>query len=328
MSAAISGATLTSPRYRCAHLDYARYSSMKVDKMIASRKLSPIFDQVLRRQNWNVVPEIEKTFPTSVHPTLNAATALAICAYPQSHQLSFNGKAHRYQQALLAYIVRASQWAGQLDQLPAWVHEIKTNRMWERLATGHRCLMRSFVVRDLVYATLFDKAQNKLAGRDERSTFSASFAPDLAKLILQFPFQMTLSGYTLCGKIPEKRKGSLRSAIRRYRPALAEFEGPSPRIEGSDEELFYQNTLTRLVKPTLRAAHILQVVWEAAIRFSDESSQRGLPIDQILTRKAVWAENLAEAAASRAAMAIFEMRELGFPGCSCKLIQLGPPLDS
>jgi hypothetical protein len=296
--------------------------------MIASRKLSPVFDQALKRQNWNLTPAIEKTFPTSIHPALNAATAIAICAYPQSNQLNVNGKAHRYQQALISYIIRASQWAGQLDQLPAWVHELKTNRMWERLATGHRYLMRSFVVRDLVYSALLDKAQNNFAERDERSTFSITFTPDLQKLTFQLPFQVLSDGYVLCGKIPEKRKVSLRSAIRRYRSALAEFEGPSPRIEGSDEELFYQNTLTRLVKPTLQVAHILQVVWEAASRFSDESNERGLPIDQILMRKAVWAEDLAEKVASRAAMAIFEMRELGIPGCSCKLIQLSPPRDS
>jgi hypothetical protein len=46
--------------------------------MVAPQKLSPIFDQALRQQNWNVVPEIEKAFPTSIHSTLNAATAIAI----------------------------------------------------------------------------------------------------------------------------------------------------------------------------------------------------------------------------------------------------------
>jgi hypothetical protein len=296
--------------------------------MVASRRPSPVFDQALKRQNWNLVPGIEKTFPTSIHPALNAATAIALCAYPQSNQLNFNGKAHRYQQALLAYIIRASQWVGELDQLPVWVHELKTNSMWKRLATGHRFLMRSFVVRDLVYAALLDRAQNNFAERNERSTFSISFTPDLRKLTFQLPFQVISDGFTLCGKIPERQKVSLRSSIRRYRPALAEFEGPSPSIEGSDEELFYQNTLTRLVKPTLLVAHILQVVWEAASRFSDESRERGLPIDQVLMRKAVWAEDLAAKAASRAATAIFDMRELGIPACSCKLIHLSPPRDS
>jgi len=47
--------------------------------MIAPRKLSPMFDQALKRQNWNLTPGIEKTFPTSIHPALNAATAIAIC---------------------------------------------------------------------------------------------------------------------------------------------------------------------------------------------------------------------------------------------------------
>jgi hypothetical protein len=290
--------------------------------------LSPEFDRALKRQNWNLIPQAEKVFPTSINPVLNAATAIAICAYPQSEKLKWNGKAHRYQQALLAYIARASQWTGHLAQLPPWVHELKTDRMWERLATGNRNLMRSFVVRDMITAAILAKSQSEWAEKGEYSTFEISFAQDLRTATIQFPVKIS-GGYVPSGKIPEKRWSSLRSAIKHFRPALADFEGPSPRVEGNDEEYYYQNTLTRYVRPTLQASHILQVVWESATQFQKESIERRLPIDQILMRKGDRASDLEKKVAAHAGMAIFVMKDLGVPSCSCKLIQLSsPPPDS
>jgi hypothetical protein len=283
------------------------------------------FDRVLREQNWNLTPQAERIFPTSTNSIFNAATAIAICAYPQQDKLKWGGKGHKYQQALLAYAIRAAQWTGHLAQLPPWVHRLKTDRMWERLATGHRNLARSFVVRDLITAALIEKAQTELGKNEVRSTFQISFSPNLRAIEIQFPIRETQEGYAISGKIPEKRWSSLRSAIRRFRPALAEFEGPSPRIEGSDEEYFYQNTLTRLVKPALQTSHIMQIVWEAATNYREESIERRLPIDQILMRKGNWATDLDKKAAASAGMAIFTMRNLGVASCSCKLIQLAPP---
>lgn len=287
--------------------------------------ISPEFDKALEKQNWNLSPRPEMVFPTSTNPMLNAATAIAICAYPQAEKLKWNGKAHKYQQALLAYSFRAAQWTGYLDQLPSWVLELKTDRMWDRLETGHRNLMRSFVVRDLITAALMEKSQSERAERGELSTFEISFSPDLRTTKIEIPVRTTSAGDVLCGKIPEKRWSSLRSTIKGFRSALAEFEGPSPRIEGNDEEYFYQNTLTRFVKPVLRTAHILQVVWEAAMDFNEEAKDRRLPIDQILMRKGDWASDLYNKAAHSAGITIFWMRELGVPSCSCSLVQLSEP---
>ena len=287
--------------------------------------ISPEFDQALKRQHWNLTPQTERVFPTSTIPVLNAATAIAICAYPQPEKLKRNGKAHKYQQALLAYITRASQWTGHLAQLPPWVHELKTDRMWERLAMGHRNLARSFVIRELITAAMIEKSQSDAAERGELSAHEISFSPNLRKMNIQFQMKDGPDGPVLTGKVPKRDWSSLRRAIKKFRPALSEFEGPSPRIEGSDEEYYYQNTLTRFVKPTLQTSHILQVVWEAATKYHEESIERRLPIDQILMRKGDWAAGLDKKAAASAGMAVFVMRDLGIPSCSCKLTQLSSP---
>ena len=213
---------------------------------------------------------------------------------------------------------------GHISQLPAWVGELKIERMWERLATGNRYLMRSLVVRDLINSALMQKAQSDRAKRGERSTFTILFSPDLQRMKIEIPVKETESGILLSGGTSEDTWSSLRRTIKEHAPALAEFIGPSPRIEGADEEYFYQNTLTRLVKPTLRIFHILQFVWEVIIRFQDESLERRLPIDQILMRKADWAKDLYAMTLKYEGTAIFDARELGIPSCSCKLIHLGP----
>lgn len=159
----------------------------------------------------------------------------------------------------------------------------------------------------------------------QRSTFTIRFSRDLQKMKIDIPIKQTESGSILSGGISDDTWSSLRQAIKEHAPALSEFMGPSPRVEGVDEEYFYQNTLTRFVKPTLRIAHILQVVWEAVVKFQDEATERRLPIDQILMRKADWAKDLYIMAAKHEGMAIFEARELGIPSCSCKLVRLGPP---
>jgi hypothetical protein len=197
--------------------------------------------------------------------------------------------------------------------------------MWDRLWTGHRNLMRSFVVRDLIYSALLTKSQSDRAKKGELSTFTLRFSPDLRKMQFEMPIKETADGALLCGKIPEDNWSSLRKTIKEHASALSDFMGPSPRIEGTDEEYFYQNTLTRLVKPTLQTAHILQVVWGAATKFQDEATKRRLPIDQILMRKGDWARDIHIRAAACEGMAIFETRELGIPSCSCKLVHLGPP---
>lgn len=305
-------------------LDRAAFSFLD-NGFAMSAVISPKFDEALEKQNWNLSPQSEMVFPTSTNPMLNAATAIAICAYPQSEKLRWNGKAHKYQQALLAYSFRVAQWTGLLDQLPPWVRDLKAERMWDRLRTGHRNLMRSFVVRDLIYSAVLTKSQSDRAKNAELSTFTLQFSPDLRKMQFEMPIKETEDGVQLCGKIPQDNWSSLRKAIKEHASALSEFMGPSPRIEGPDEEYFYQNTLTRFVKPTLQTAHILQVVWEAATRFQDEAMERRLPIDQILMRKAEWAKDIHIRAAAGEGMVIFETRELGIPSCSCKLVHLGPP---
>lgn len=284
------------------------------------------FDSALKAQHWNTTPQKELRFPTSTIAALNASMAIAISAYPQRQQLKRNGKAHRYQQALAAYILRASHREKHLKELPSWVHELRTDKMWNRLESGNRCLLRSFLIRDLISAAMIEKSQSERAKLGQPSTFSISFSPDLHKGIISIPIkQVNETHVMLIGGPTEDKYASLRSAIKAHRAALSEFEGPSPRIDGSDEESFYQNTLTRYVKPVLRSSHILQVVWEAFIRHRAEAIERRLPIDQILMRKPDWASNLSERTANYAGTMIFFMRDLGIPSCSCSLLHLDQP---
>jgi hypothetical protein len=286
------------------------------------------FDEMLRRSGWNTRPEKEITIPSSSNPLVNAARAIAICAYPQKSQLNRDGKAHKYSDALLAYTARAAQWTGHVEHIPPWARKLKAEKMWTRLKTGHHNLMRSFVLRDLIASALIRKFQNDRAQEGERSTFTIKFSPDLTRATIDIPLKETKYGPILCGTIPEQEKSSLRAAIADHKVALEPYAGISSRIEGPDDELFYQNTLNRLVRPTLQIAHILDIVWKAATEFREEAQQRRLPIDQILMRKATWAADIHAQTIKNEWIACSNMRELGIQSCSCKLIHLGPVPDS
>lgn len=290
------------------------------------KKSRDAFDEALRKGYWNLLPQEEIKIPSSRNALANAAKAIAICAYPQRSQLKSGAKAHKYAQALLAYMFRVSQWVGELEQLPPWAAELKAEHMRERLATGHDRLIRSFVIRDLISSALTIKLQNDAAVRGDHSTFLLQYSSDLKNVKIEIPLKKEEGGYRLIGKAPSKQRASLREAVTRHKQALMPFAGISPRIEGLDDEYFYQNALNRFIKPTLQISHILQVVWEAATKYRREAEQRKLPIDQILMRKATWAENIDVRAAQVAATAIFNMRELGINSCSCKLVHIGPPL--
>ena len=288
---------------------------------------SNVFDSILRRSGWNITPQDETIIPSSQNAVANAAKAIAICAYPQLDQLRLGGKAHKYANALLAYMFRVSQWVGDLQELPSWVHEVKAKSMRVRLSTGHDRLIRSFVVRDLISSALTIKTQNYAAKRGELSTFTIQYSADLKGVKIEIPVKQTEVGVLLTGKVLSKSRNSLRDAVKRHKAALLPFAGLSPRIEGLDDEGFYQNSLNRIIRPTLQVSHILQIVWEAANRYRKESNERGLPIDQILMRKATWAEDIYERANQNAPIAILNMRELGISTCNCKLVHLGPPLS-
>lgn len=283
------------------------------------------FDKVLQEQHWNIGPRKEIVIPSSLNPLANAAKAIAISAYPQRESLKRGGKAHKYFEALIAYVFRVSQWTGGTKKLPSHVIELKIERMWARLRTGHKNLLRSFAVRDLIASALINKVQHEAARRGQRSAFTMDFSPDLRTTTFTFSIKETDQGTLLVGEIPPDGPDSLRSAINAYRSALASFAGPSPRIEGPDEEAFYQNTLTRFVRPTMQTAHIRQIVWEATNQYREESTERKLPIDQILMRKAVWAADVHLNSEKKAWWAIRNMIELGLSSCSCSLVHIGPP---
>jgi hypothetical protein len=286
------------------------------------------FNSFLIEQGWNVRPRLIHLIPSSENPLVNAARAIAVCAYPHPKNHGPNGKATKYSASLIAYIFRVAKLVGKTEKLPAWIAEIKVESMERHLFTGSRNLHRAFAIRDIINSAVTMKIQHndKLKGR--KSTFLLNYSPDLKSMSIKIPLEDTVSGYILSGCVPDTKIASLRAAILYHRPALARFEGPAVKSDGRDSELDYQNVYNRHVRPAMFAQHIVQEVWERATDYLDESLERGLPIDQILMRKAVWATDIHRKTAKGMGAAILTMRELGVPSCACSMVQFADPLPA
>jgi hypothetical protein len=285
-----------------------------------------IFDRALKKQHWNIQPKNKYTIPSSHNPLVNAARAIAVAAYPHPIYHQRGGKAERYSYALLAYIMRVSKLIGDLEGLPPWVASLRTTSMQGLLNSGLRNLERAFTIRDLISSALIMKNQHELHKKGKMATFTMNFRPDLSGLNLEIPLERTVAGYILAGKIPDTHLSSLRAAILYHRPALAKYEGPAVKADGRDEEYDYQNVYTRHVKPALYAQHIVQIVWEAATQYLDESRDRNIAIDQILMRKAEWARNIHLKTQEYMPNYIHVTRELGVPSCWCEMLRFADPL--
>jgi hypothetical protein len=285
------------------------------------------FDAALRRQGWNTNPRSIRYIPSSTVAVVNAARAIAVSAYPRPEHLTRGGKAERYSAALIAYMFRISKLVGKLDRLPEWVSDFKAESMQRNLDTGLRNLSRAFVVRDLIHSAENMQSQLEKQKRGEKVTFTMNYKRDLSGFELEMPLMKVAEGYVLSGKIPETKLASLRAAILYHRPALQRFEGPGTKSEERDQNYDYQNTYNRYVRPALSVQHIVQVVWEVAIKYSKEASHRKLPIDQILMRKAEWADKIHIKTAAKAPGAVYGMKSLGIPSCWCALTHFAEPLS-
>jgi hypothetical protein len=285
-----------------------------------------IFDRALKKQHWNIQPKDKHTIPSSQNPLVNAARAIAVAAYPSPVHHQRGGRAEKYSYALLAYMMRVSKLIGDLETLPPWVAKLRAGSMQSLLNSGARNLERAFTIRDLINSAIIMKTQNDLYKKKQKATFTMNFRPDLSGLELEIPFEKTVAGYILAGKIPNTQLASLRAAILYHRPALSRYEGPAVNPEGRDDEFDYQNTYIRYVRPALYAQHITQIVWESATRYLDESLERKISIDQILMRKAEWARDIHIKTAECMPTYVFTMRELGVPSCWCEMIRFAGPL--
>jgi len=290
------------------------------------RQIHPVFDEALRKQHWNLIPKDRYVIPSSHNSLVNAARAIAVAAYPSPKNHLKGGKAQRYSAALLAYIFRVSKLQGRIEVLPEWVANFRHSSMLDILSSGLRNLSRSFTIREIIHSALIMKEQNDRKLRGEKATFTLGYRPDLSAVDLEIPLEQTVEGYVLAGKIPDTELASLRAAILHHRPALARFSGPATTIDGRDEEYDYQNAYNRHVRPALFAQHIVQVVWEAAGEFLDESIEREISIDQILMRKAEWARDIHTTTNKYLAGQIFMARNLGVKCCWCEMTRFADPL--
>jgi hypothetical protein len=263
---------------------------------------------------------------TSPNALINAARALAISAYPQSMHLQKGGKAEKYADALLAYMVRVALWNGKVDRLFDWARDIKAEDMRERLRAGHRQLIRHLCVREIIASALSNRVLTRSFRENGAIAFQIKYAPDFSTMAFQFTTRRTDDGLVLGGGSPKPQLKSLREAIRYHAPALMKFEGPSPRLEGTDEEARYQNAMNRLIRPALRTWHIRQVVWEAATELLQESDDREIPIDQLLVRQPEWATQIHQESEKRVPMLLLVIQELGLSIKPVELVRLAAPM--
>lgn len=284
------------------------------------------FDIALKTQGWNVQPKNLLAIPSSHSPLINAARAIAVSAYPSPVYHRPNGKADKYSRALVAYMFRVAKLIGNIKNLPPWVARMKMETMQGHLLTGSRNLYRAITIRDVINSALVMKSQYDTRVNGRKSTFNLNYSPNLRKISIDIPFEETVSGYILSGRIPDTRLASLRAAILYHRQALMPFQGPALNLDGHDPELDYQNLYNRHVRPALFAQHIVQVVWEAASDCLREAAERGMAIDQLLMRKAVWATDIHRSTARRMGVALLAMRELGVPSCECAMVRFADPL--
>lgn len=266
----------------------------------------------------------EIIIPSSENVIGNAAKAIAITAYPEPQQLRPDGKAHKYADALIAYLFRVSQLRGDIERLPPWVATLKFERMVDRLRTGNRCLLRALLTRNLILSVLLSRIQHSSHTSEERSLLSARFSDDLELMELSLFAQETPKGFLLAGRVPEDAASSVRQAMIRHKTALQKFAAPE-RTKEPDEEDFYRNMLKREVRPALRVAHITQLVWEAANKYRREYLEREIQLDQLLMRKAAWADDLYGRAKHYEPMAAQIILHIEPKTTSPTLVRIGKP---
>jgi hypothetical protein len=283
------------------------------------------FDQALKGDDWPLLPKAEVKFATSHDPCLNAALAISLCAYPQSHQITKNGKAAKYYFSLLAYLARIEKMQGYADRLPEWAKNVKPRNMQSTLDTGVNHLRRSLVIRSVIFSALFDSIQNRNAKSKMEQSFSFNFNADLVELKMEFPLEKTGDHYRHVGKIPNTVRGSLWQSVMYHLPAIRDHMGIQSSTRPRDDVVDCQNIFKRYINPVFSVLPILNIVWQEIEKSHDESIERNIAIDQILMRHAVWAKDLSKNTTSGAATMIHVIRQLGIPFCDCRLVHLREP---
>lgn len=282
------------------------------------------FDRILKEQHWLVDPPPEVRFRASEEPLLNAALAISICAYPQSKQITSDGKAAKYYFSLLSYIFRISRRMGYINELPAWAKAIPSRNLQGILDTGYARLMRTMAIRDVIYSALVRNTQQKEAKTGERTTFSLNLSPDLKSMRIEIPIESTEKGTRFVGGIPDSAPASLRQTILYHLPGLRPHLGPATS-ELRDDEIDYQNIYNRYLISTLKILPIVNLVKIHIDEHYKESEQRNIAIDQILMRKAIWAADLSKTFRDSIGHAVHVSRLLGLPSCACSLVQFYEP---
>src|SRR5262249_38925370 len=160
------------------------------------------------------------------------------------------------------------------------------------------------------------EGENERAKSGTKQTFSMTFSPDFSRMELTIPIGETSDGkhYPLVGAVPVEQRSSLRAAILRHRRAFG--------VGSGDENADYMNIRTRVLAPLFPLLSLAMVVQESFVAKAREAEERKLTRDEILLFQPEWAHNLSEKVYERQGQAIWFLRKLGRPICSCRMLQI------
>jgi len=234
------------------------------------------------------------------HAVLAAARVLAICAYPSVRNLKTNGMAHRYAEALVAYMFRGAKASKRIDRYPEAGRLLKSAAMWSRLQTGHRRL-----VTNLRACLTIESAANF---RRERDDFLAGKISGIS--IIQSRDFLNL----------EIRIGALENhRVRSSIKGSLEYHG---FIGAGDRDEAYKNIHRDVIRPTERVMHIAIAVINAARKIDNDAKKLRIPFELILMRRPDWALDIVEQTEANIPLALHTLKRLGVSIPDKELIRL------
>jgi hypothetical protein len=141
-----------------------------------------------------------------------------------------------------------------------------------------------------------------------------SLSPDFSRMKIDMRVREVDNGLSFGGVVPEVSSASLRAAIISHREAFGKGRG--------DPQEEYVNIYNRQIRPVLPLFSLLLAVWQAYMSKAIEAHERKLgPLD-ILTLQPEWAERLDTSVQAHQGRAIWMLRNIRIPICSCRMLEI------
>jgi hypothetical protein len=270
--------------------------------------------------------------PLPRHLVARAAKIIAIAAYPVDSELREGGPAHKFSQAMLAWMFRAAKANGKIDRLPDCVAALKVQQMKNRFSAGiGRLHYRIVSYRTMLDALLIATEKDHLAD-GVIPGFTVRYSEDFDRVQIQFQphtesilpamwksargraMPQTEKATEFPTGAPGSASSSLKAAVLRHRKAF--------KSGSRDPDLFYINVYNRYLKILFPVFPIISVLEEAMREVVMENQKRAKSPVQSLLLQPKWAEGAPEQIRKRIPSAIQFMRRLGIEMSSSRLIHL------